>query len=160
MGTVASLLADHVMLRVRAVDRVGVAGYVPALQHEGGLVKFLLHRAAEVGRRNIPSPALLGHNHDRMVGDLEQFIADHDLPLVRFRRGDSKEQIARPYQLAAADEGRSGVVLVGKAQERMDIWRGWVDKNSPRTTKTHPHFCFARQSAVPDQCVVLLSVGP
>lgn len=151
MGTVASLLADHVTLRVRAVDRVGVAGYVPALQHEGGLVRFLLHRAAEVGRRNIPSPALLGHNHDRMVRDLERFIAAHDLPMVRFRRGDSKEQIARPYQLAAADEGCSGIVLVGKAQERMDIWRGWVDKTSPRTTKTHPHFCFARQSALPDQ---------
>jgi hypothetical protein len=133
------------------VDRVGVAGYVPALQHEGGLVQFLLHRASLIGRRNIPSPALLSHNHDRMMADLERFIAEYDLPVVRFRRGDAKEQIARGYQLAAAADDRAGVVLVGKAQERVDVWRGWVDKSSPRSIPTHPHVRFARQSATPDQ---------
>src|SRR2546430_6752276 len=54
-STVASLLADHVRLRVRCVDRIGGAGYLPNLMHEGGLVQFLLHRASMVGRRNIPS---------------------------------------------------------------------------------------------------------
>src|SRR5205823_6375533 len=29
MGTIASVLADHVSLRIRCVDRIGVAGYVP-----------------------------------------------------------------------------------------------------------------------------------
>jgi hypothetical protein len=109
-----------------------------------------LGRAALVGTRNIPSPALLGHNHDRLVRDLDRFVAERDLPVVRFRRGDHKEQIARPYQLAAAADGDAGVVLVGKAQERMEVWRGWVDKASPRSTSRHPHFCFGRQSAVPD----------
>jgi hypothetical protein len=151
MGTVATVLAEHVTLRVRAVDRIAVAGYVPALQHEGGLVQFLLHRASLIGRRNIPSPALLGHNHDRMVADLDRFVADHELPVMRFRRGDHKEDVARPYQLAAAAEGRTGVVLVGKAQERVDVWKGWVDKTSPRSTPKHPHVRFGRQSAVPDQ---------
>lgn len=150
MGTVASVLADHVSLRVRCVDRIGVAGYVPNLMHEGGLVAFLLHRASLVGTRNIPSPALLGHNHDRLVADLDRFVAASGVPVVRFRRGDVKEQIARPHQLAAAAEGRAGVVLVGKAQERMDIWRGWVDKSSPLSFRTHPHFVFSRQSALPD----------
>src|SRR3989442_9035255 len=115
MGTVASLLADHVTLRVRSIDRVGVAGYIPNLMHEGGLVAFLLHRASLIGTRNIPSPALLGHNHDRMVRDLDRFVADHELAVVRFRRGALKEAIARPHQLAAAAEDRAGVVLVGKA---------------------------------------------
>jgi hypothetical protein len=150
MGTVASVLADHVTLRVRCVDRIGVAGYLPNLMHEGGLVAFLLHRASLIGTRNIPSPALLGHNHDRLVRDLDRFVAEGEAPVVRFRRGDSKEQIARPHQLAAAAEDRPGVVLVGKAQERMDIWRGWVDKSSPLSFRTHPHFAFSRQSAVPD----------
>lgn len=150
METVASVLAEHVSLRVRSVDRIGVAGYLPNLVHEGGLVQFLLHRASLVGNRNIPSPALLGHNHDRMVRDLDRFVAERELTVVRFRRGDSKEQIARPYQLAAAAEGRCGVVLVGKAQERTEVWRGWVDKTSPQSTSRHPHFRFGRQSAVPD----------
>jgi hypothetical protein len=29
------------------------------------------------------------------------------------------------------------VVLVGKAQEGMKVWRGWVDKSSPRSTDIH-----------------------
>jgi hypothetical protein len=150
VGTVATLLAEHVSLRLRCVDRIGVAGYVPNLCHEGGLVRFLLHRASLVGKANIPSPALLGHNHDRLVAELDRFVAERDLPVVRFHRGDSKEQIARPYQRAAAADGRPGVVLVGKAQERMDVWRGWVDRASPRSITGHPHFVFSRQSAVPD----------
>ncbi|MGH2733965.1 MAG: hypothetical protein ACRDKZ_00170 [Actinomycetota bacterium] len=150
MKTVNSLLAEHVSFRVTSVDRIGVAGYIRDLVYEGGLVRFLLHRASLVGKRNIPSPALLGHNHDRLTRELEGFVRKHELPVVRFRRGDNKEEIARPYQLAAAAQGRPGVVLVGKAQERMDVWRGWVDKDSPRSTKSHPHFCFSRQSAVPD----------
>jgi len=150
VGTVNSLLGHHVTFRLTSVDRIGVAGYIRSLCHEGGLVQFLLHRASLLGKRNVPSPALLGHNHDRMTRDLEAFVADRGLPVVRFRRGDPKEHIARPYQLAAQAEGRTGVVLVGKAQERMEAWRGWVDKGSPRSTAGHPHFCFSRQSAVPD----------
>src|SRR5712692_10367326 len=122
MSSVATLLDDHVQLRVGSVDRIGVAGYIRDLVHEGGLVRFLLHRASLVGDRNIPSPALLAKNHDRLVAELDRFVAAHELPVVRFRRGEAKELIARPYQLAAAAEGRSGVVLLGKAQERMEAW--------------------------------------
>ncbi|MGH9116371.1 MAG: hypothetical protein ACRD0A_00345 [Acidimicrobiales bacterium] len=46
MATVASRLADHITLRVRCVDRIGVAGYNPNLMHERGLVQFCC-----IGRR-------------------------------------------------------------------------------------------------------------
>ncbi len=65
MGTVNSLLAEHVTFRLTSVDRVGVAGYIPGLAYEGGVVRFLLHRGYP-----IPSPAGLGHNHDRLVREL------------------------------------------------------------------------------------------
>ena len=156
METVARLLADHVSLRLRCVDRIGVAGYVRDLCHEGGLVKFLLHRASLVGRQNIPSPALLGHIHDRLVADLERFVAEGDLPVVRFRRGESKEQIARPYQLAAAAAGRPGLVLVGKAQERTSSWRGFVDESHAGHRPNHPHFSWRRMSSVPDHLYLYL----
>jgi hypothetical protein len=40
MGTVARLLAEHVSFRCTSVDRIGIRGYIPGLQYEGGLVKF------------------------------------------------------------------------------------------------------------------------
>jgi hypothetical protein len=145
VGTVARLLDEHVSFRCTSVDRIGVGGYIPGLMCAGGVVRFLLGR----GYR-IPSPAGLGHNHDRLVRELDRFVAERGLPVVRFRRGQSKERIARPYQDAAARDGRAGVVLVGKAQERVAVWRGFVDDTSPQHSAKHPHFRYARQSAVPD----------
>ena len=42
MGTIDSLLAGHVSFRCTSGDRIGTRGYVPGLQYEGGVVKFLL----------------------------------------------------------------------------------------------------------------------
>ena len=52
MGTVATLLDEHVSFRCTSVDRIGIRGYVRDMQHEFGLVKFLLNRAGGT----IPSP--------------------------------------------------------------------------------------------------------
>ncbi|HEX2273107.1 MAG TPA: hypothetical protein VHG90_04445 [Acidimicrobiales bacterium] len=113
MGTVARLLAEHVTFRCTSVDRIAIRGYIPGLQYEGGVVKFLLSRG-----NTIPSPAALNRNRERLVADLDALIAASGVPVVRFRRGESKEDIARPFQDEAAAAGRSGLVLVGKAQER------------------------------------------
>ncbi|MDP9441043.1 MAG: hypothetical protein M3P34_02430 [Actinomycetota bacterium] len=146
MGTVASLLNDHVSFRCTSVDRIGVAGYIPGLQFEGGVVRFLLNR----GYR-IPSPAGLGHNHDRLGRDLAALVAERELPVVRFARRQNKEEVARPYQAGARAAGRPGIVLVGKAQERVGVWRGYKNTTSQFHSDSHPHFSFSRQSAVPDQ---------
>jgi hypothetical protein len=137
VGTVASLLAEHVNFRCTSVDRILVAGYVPDLQYEAGLVSFLLSRGYA-----IPSPAGLHHNRDRLVGEIDAFVTEHEIPFVRFAKGESKEGCARPYLAAAEAEGREGVVLVGVAQERVSGWRGWKAGGSPG----HPHFAYGRQS--------------
>jgi hypothetical protein len=56
VATISSLLAEHVTLQVRSVDRIFLAGYVPRLQCDGQLVRFLNERAGGM----IPSPAMLG----------------------------------------------------------------------------------------------------
>jgi len=150
MVTTSTLLAKHVTLRVRSVDRLWIAGYLPNLTYEGGLVSFLLHRASLIGTRNIPSPALLTKNHDRMVADLDHLVERLELPVVRFKGKESKETIARPYQLAIGGEGKEGLVLVGKAQERQQVWVGYKDAASELSSASHPHFSFSRQSRVPD----------
>ena len=78
MGTIDSLLAGHVSFRCTSVDRIGIRGYVPGLQYEGGVVKFLLKRGFP-----IPSPAALNRNHERLVSELDALVSSAAVPLVR-----------------------------------------------------------------------------
>jgi hypothetical protein len=146
MGTVARLLAEHVSFRCGSVDRIAIRGYIPGLQYEGGVVKFLVSQG-----NTIPSPAALVRNHDRLVAELDRLAASTGVDVIRFGRGDRKEDIARPYQEAAAAAGSFGLVLVGKAQERVSAWRGYVDPAHAQHRPGHPHISWSRQSAVPDQ---------
>ncbi|MCA1700874.1 MAG: hypothetical protein LC790_19005, partial [Actinobacteria bacterium] len=141
MATISSLLADHVTLRVRSVDRIFLAGYVSSLQSEGLLVRFLLGRAAAAGG-TIPSPALLGEMGQRYVKAIDAFAADHKIAVVRFEKGARKEDVARPFLEAAERDGRHGVVMIGVAQEKAYAWKGRRQGGSD----AHPHFVFARQA--------------
>jgi hypothetical protein len=145
MGTVATLLDEHVSFRCTSVDRIGVRGYIEGLQYEGGVVKFLLNRGGF-----IPSPALVNRNRERLVAEFEALQTRTGVPVVRFKAGESKEDIARPHQDAASAAARPGLVLVGKAQERTSVWRGYVDDTHPGHRPNHPHIAWSRQSSVPD----------
>ena len=138
MATITSLLADHVTLQVRSVDRLFLAGYVPGLQCAGQLVGFLNDRAGGT----IPSPAILGRVGRAYVEAVDQFALDNELAVVRFKRHERKEDVARSYFERAEREGRVGVVLIGVAQEKAQAWRGWRDGGND----AHPHFEFGRQS--------------
>jgi hypothetical protein len=145
MGTVARLLDEHVSFRCTSVDRIGIRGYIPGIQYEFGLVKFLLNRGG-----TIPSPAVLNRNHERLVAELEALEESTGAPVVRFKAGESKEDIARPFQDDAAATDRPGLVLIGKAQERTSAWRGYVDATHAGHRPNHPHMAWRRQSSVPD----------
>ena len=141
MATISSLLADHVTLQVRSVDRLFFQGYVPRLQTQFQVIRFLLDRGFP-----IPSPVVLGRIGGEYVKAVDGFIAEHEIPRVRFEKGDVKEQIAREYFTAAERDGRFGVVMVGVAQERTSAWRGWRDGGPDG----HPHFEYRRQSIFPN----------
>ena len=138
MATISSLLADHVSLRVRSVDRIFLAGYVPRLQSDGLLVRFLNQRAGGT----IPSPAMLGKIGRAYVEDVNAFAKAHEIPVVRFAKGAVKEDVARPHMQKAERDGRAGVVMLGVAQEKAFAWRGWRDGGND----AHPHFEFGRQA--------------
>jgi hypothetical protein len=138
VATISSLLADHVTLRVRSVDRLFLAGYVPRLQCDGQLVRFLLDRVGG----NVPSPAILGRIGRGYVEAVDRFALDNEIPVVRFAKGACKEDLVRPYLRAAERNGRFGVVLIGVAQEKAFAWRGWRDGGNDE----HPHFEFGRQA--------------
>jgi hypothetical protein len=138
VATISSLLADRVTLQVRSVDRLFLGGYVPGLQAQGQLIRFLLDRVGG----NIPSPAILGQVGRAYVDAVDQFALDNEIPVVRFKRGERKEDVARRYFKAAEREERFGVVLIGVAQEKASAWKGWREGGSD----AHPHFEFGRQS--------------
>jgi hypothetical protein len=138
VATVASLLRDHVTLRVRSVDRLFLQAYVPKLMTPFQVVRFLLDRG-----NSIPSPALLGKIGRAYVQAIERYADRHGIPVLRLGKGESKEEIARRYFQAAEREGRFGVVLIGVAQERTTAWRGW--RHGGRDS--HPHFEYRRQTA-------------
>jgi len=62
--------------------------------------------------------------------------------VVRFTKDMVKEDVARPHMEKAEREGRSGVVMLGVAQEKAFAWRGWRDGGND----AHPHFEFGRQA--------------
>jgi hypothetical protein len=141
MATIASLLRERVTLQVNSVDRIFLAGYVPKLQSEGQVVRFLLDRGFP-----IPSPAALGKIGQAYVRAIERFAAHHRIPVVHFKKGESKELVARRYMRRAEREGRFGVVMIGVAQEKTSAWRGFRRGGSD----AHPHFCYRRMSIFPN----------
>ena len=141
MATISSLLADLVTLQVRSVDRLFLQGYVPKLQTQGQVIRFLLDRGFP-----IPSPVVLGRIGRAYVRGIERFVADREIPVVRFVKGDVKEEIVREHFDRAEQEGRFGVVMVGIAQEKTSVWPGWREGGSDG----HPHFEYRRQSVFPN----------
>jgi hypothetical protein len=141
MATVASLLRERVSLQVNSVDRIFLAGYIPKLQSEGMVVRFLLDRGFP-----IPSPAALGKIGSAYVRAIERFASKHRIPVVHFKKGESKELVARRFMRKAERDGRFGVVMIGVAQEKTSAWRGFRRGGSD----SHPHFSYRRMSVFPN----------
>ena len=99
MATIASLLREHVTLQVRSVDRIFLQGYVPRLMCQGQVIRFLLDRGFP-----IPSPAMLGRIGRAYVAAIERFARGNEVPIVRFRKGESKGR--RPAVTSSAPGAR------------------------------------------------------
>jgi hypothetical protein len=133
-------LRDHVTLKVRSIDRIFLQAYVPSLQSVGQVCTFLRWQR---GFR-IPSSAAFGKIGEQYVRDIHRFAERHDLPLVHFEKGESKEERVRPLlREAAKGAGDGKVVLIGVAQEKASAWRSWKAKGQEKAA--HPHMEWGRQ---------------
>lgn len=120
MADVNTLLDEHVTLRYESIDRLLLNGYVPRLQTPEGLARFLTGARPEEG---IPRYAILGERAAKLMREVERLAETEGIPLIHFEKGMRKEEVARPYLEAAERERREGVVLVGLAQERAQVFR-------------------------------------
>jgi len=142
MADYSTLLQDHVTFICRSFDRIFLQAYVPKLQAVGQVCTFLRWQR---GFR-IPSSAAFGKIGEGYVQAVHRYAQDHGIPVVHFKKGESKEAIARPLLEAAAREGGDGrVVMIGIAQEKASAWRSWKAKGQEHAV--HPHMEWGRQMA-------------
>jgi hypothetical protein len=142
MTDYSTLLREHVTLKCRSLDRIFLQAYLPKLQSVGQVCIFLRWQR----RFKIPSSAAFGKIGDAYVQAIRDFAKKNHIPVVRFKKGQKKEEVARPFLEAAAREGGRGrVVLIGVAQERASIWRSWKARGQEKAA--HPHMEWGRQMA-------------
>ncbi|HEX5299267.1 MAG TPA: hypothetical protein VFW50_19965 [Streptosporangiaceae bacterium] len=133
----ADVLADHVLFEVEAIDRMYLNLYQPRLQHGAGIAAFFVgHR----GHR-FASSALMAPVTRSFVADIEHFAAVRGLDLVRFARGQRKDDVTGEYLRRAECDDRglvpAQVLYVGVAQEKQKVFRTSKRRN-PVTGATYP----------------------
>lgn len=130
-STVSEILEDHVTLEVESIDRMYLNVYVPRLQHELGVVGFLRYHR---GHR-FASSALMEPISKAFVQKVERFTRDEDIPVIRFTKGERKDEVARQH--LRDFERMEGVLFLGKAQEKTPVFRT-ERRRRPDTGQTYP----------------------
>src|SRR6201988_3939122 len=141
MSNYGFLLHDHVTLRCRSIDRIFLQAYVPRLQAIGEVCTFLRWQR----KFPIPSSAAFGKIGEEYVKAVHRFAEANGIPVVYFKKGQNKEEVAGPYLQAAAKEGKERVVMIGIAQEKASVWRSWPRKGQEQAR--HPHMDWGREMA-------------
>ena len=147
MPTASGILDQHVTLRYRSLDRILLNLYVPQLQRPMQVVAFL-----KTPQTPIASPALFGRRSDRFARELRAYAERESAPWIHFERGENKEERMRPLMRAAEREGRSRLVAVGVAQERVF---GWGSTKAPSARGT-VDISFVRRSQYVNQYYLYL----
>src|SRR5271166_5040678 len=115
--SVAEVIRDHVTLEVEGIDRMYLNVYQPKLQSEKQAACFFrFHRGQPVA-----SSALMGAMTNDFLRRVEDFVAQHGIPVVAFQKGQRKDDVAAEYR--ARYRGREGVLFLGKAQEKVTVFR-------------------------------------
>jgi len=129
--SVAEILTQHVTLELECIDRMFLNVYIPRLQHPDLAATFFLkHRG-----QPIPSSALMAPISRAFIAALHAFAEQHGLELVRFRRGERKEDVAAEHLARFA--GEEGVLFIGVAQEKTRVFRTERRRN-PLTGAPYP----------------------
>ncbi len=111
------VLAKHTTLELECIDRMYLNVYVALLQTPAGTAWFF----REVRGNPVPSSALMAPMTNRFVAGLKRFAADRGIEVVRFRRGERKDDRTREF--LRGFEGDEGVLYIGVAQEKARVVR-------------------------------------
>lgn len=129
--TVAEVIRTHVALEVEGIDRMYLNVYQPKLQHDLGVVTFFRYHR----KQPVVSSALMEPISTAFIKNREAFVADQHVPLISFAKKQRKDDVAADY--LARWNGREGVLFVGKAQEKVAVFRT-EKRTNPDTGKKYP----------------------
>jgi hypothetical protein len=118
--TVNDVLEGYVGLDLECFDRIYLNGWVPTLQVPGQVVSFLTQHLGFP----IPSPAILERIGLGFRKAVTEFAAEHEIPVIRFVKGQRKLEVMRPHLDRLARERRTGVAAIGVAQEFQRMFTG------------------------------------
>jgi hypothetical protein len=129
--TVTEILRSHVTLEVESIDRMYLNLYVPKLQYEGGVASFFrYHRGA-----TFASSALMAPITEAFVSSIKAFAKAKEIPLVRFAKGQRKDDVAAEHLAQFNQE--EGILFIGVAQEKVSVFRTEKRRN-PETGQSYP----------------------
>jgi len=129
--SVQDVLEDHVTLETECIDRMYLNLYVPYLQSEGGVAQFWRrHRG-----HTFASSALMQPMSQAFISSIEDFCKREGVDLIRFRKGQRKDDVAQEY--LREFPGEEGVLFVGKAQEKVSVVRT-IRRRNPKTGQSYP----------------------
>lgn len=163
MSTIAEILDGHVTLEVECVDRLYLNGYVPSLATPAGLTTFLREHLG----KPIPSPAVLGQVTAKFRDNVEAFAARNEIPLLKFKSGDRKDDLANQMR---RDRGvRGGVVFIGVAQEKTKAFSGkakpekgvgWFEYTRDKTVYVNQYYFYVDDEEFGPAFVKVCSYAP
>ncbi len=129
--SVAEILDQHVTLELESIDRMYLNLFVPQLQYENGAARFFrLHR-----RQPFVSSVLMAMMSRAFVAAIDAFIRQQEIPVVRFVKGQRKDDVALEH--LAGFQGEEGILFVGIAQEKCTVFRTQKRRN-PITGRSYP----------------------
>lgn len=130
----AQVLSGHVTLEIRCIDRILLTFRQPRLQYGKGIHGFFCHHRGN----QFVSSALMLPMTEAFAADIHHYIAARGLDLVRFAKGESKDQIAKGY--LAGRNGGEQILFAGVAQEKTRIWRT-RQRTGKTTGRPYPWLC-------------------
>lgn len=129
--SVAEVIREHVTLEIEGIDRMYLNVYVPQLQRESGVASFFRFHRGHL----FASSVLMDPISKAFVEDMERFAKHEKVPVVSFKKGERKDDIAAEH--LSKFQGQEGVLFIGKAQEKAPVIRTERRRNE-QTGATYP----------------------
>ena len=92
----AEVLAEHTTLELECIDRLYLNVYVPLLQSPAGASYFF----RQIRGHPVPSSALMAPMTRRFVNEWERYAQREGVDLIRFERGERKDDRTRDVSCA------------------------------------------------------------